>query len=111
MSIFKLEESHIKNQFIANPDWRQVFLKHYPNWTPETYIKDALELCAKNQCFFKIVKRGSKNPDSQFYCIVDVEVSLRGQWLYELQVHEKQYEQTVLVSAICDYDIDFSTFE
>lgn len=106
-----LTKSQIENQFITNPDWRKVFLKHYPNWTPETYIKDAIELCAKNQCFLKIVKRGSKNPESQFYHIVDVEVTLRGEWLYELQVHDRDYEQSVLVDAICDYEIDFETFE
>lgn len=30
-----LTKSQIENQFITNPDWRKVFLKHYPNWTPE----------------------------------------------------------------------------
>lgn len=105
-----LTESQIKQQFIVNPDWREVFLKHYPNWTPETYITNALELCQKNECFLKIVKRGSKNPESPFYRIVDVEVTLRGEW-YELQINDHDWERTTLVDAICNYQIDFETFK
>lgn len=110
MGIYKLEQSHVKNQFITNPDWRIAFLKHYPEWTVESWLQNALELLKKNGYRLEIAKRYSTNPERPLYHVVDIALYKNDEWQYELQMNDCEWEMNFLIDAICDYEIDFSTF-
>ncbi len=105
-----LEEKHVKNQFITNPEWERVFLKHFPNWTIETYEANAEEVFRKNGYTFVPVRR-SKNPDSKFYCIVELELYKDGEWQESITLHEDFAVQAYIIDLISNYDVDISKFE
>lgn len=98
---------HIKNQFITNPDWREVFLKHHPDWTPETWLQCALDVLKKNNCTLTVIKRYS----GRLQGLIEVAVHVDGEWMYEQQLNDFHWEEKIIVRAICDYEIDFSKFK
>jgi hypothetical protein len=110
-----LTAEHIKNQFISNPEWEAVFLKHYPNFTPETYIESAKKLFKSNG-FTIDEERRSKNPDSRVYCIVEATLLKDGEFVFSLVGHESSIIEELLIGTIsyhlCDYnEVDFSKFK
>jgi hypothetical protein len=106
----KLTKDNIENQFITNPVWEEVFLKNFPNWTPETYIDNAVSLFNKNG-YTIINKRRSERPDSKFYNVVDCELQKDGEFIFSIQTHIDASIKEVLLDCICNYEIDFSTFK
>lgn len=109
-----LEASHIKNHFIENPEWERVFLKHHPDWTPETYIAKAKALFEANGCKF-VENRKFKSANYKHILDLDLhgpptEENEDG-FLFGLQGHEDLVYSQVIITAICEYEIDFTKFK
>lgn len=108
-----LEVKHIKNHFLENPVWEKVFLKHYPNWTPETYITSAKTLFEANG--YKFVDNRPYKYE-KFKSILDVDLhgpSTKNNddgFLFGMQGHADSIYESIIITAICEYKIDFSKF-
>lgn len=108
--MYKITKENIKNHFITNPAWEEIFLKHYPKWTPENYFKNALELFNKNG--YTITEtRNSNNKKSVFYKVVEAELQKDGEFMFSLTGHIDSTSNDVILECICKYEIDFSTFK
>lgn len=104
-----MEAEYVKNHFITNPEWKAVFLKHYPNWTAETYVDDALKLYRANGYDVRVETRPFKS--ETYKHIVDMGLYRGDESLYSLRGHEPHMVEQVIINSICNYEIDFSTFK
>lgn len=113
-----LTKDHIKYHFLDNPEWERVFLKHYPNWTPETYVKDAKKLFEANGYSFEC-ERVTNNKKNSLYNVFTVN-------LYKGKVEDDDFifgmrhlrgdgkgdeVEQVLIACICQYEVDISKFQ
>ncbi len=102
-------EKYIKNHFLSNPEWETIFLKHYPNWTPESYTKNAIELFNKNGYHFVDFKKGRQASTVDLYG-PKTETS-DGKFLFGFMGSNDTVHEQIIIKAICEYHIDFSTFK
>lgn len=105
-----LTKENISNHFIINPVWEELFLKHYPNWKPDSYLNDAVELFKKNG-YTITNKRMSERKTSKFYHVVEAELQKDGEFIFSFQTHDDLAIKQIIIDCVCNYEIDFSTFK
>lgn len=113
-----LLREHIEEHFILNRTWKEIFLKSFPNWTPETWTEDAWSIFERNNFRYEI-ERYSENPDSNLYnavkCISIYDKSLENETTdgfiigYSGVTYKSAVEQ-LLISVICNYEVDIKKF-
>lgn len=111
-----LEIKHIKNHFLTNPDWREVFMRFNPDWKSETYnpknyIVDAEKILNANGYSLKIEKRLSNNPKSSWYHAGEMALYHKDEFIFSIETHLDNAKEQVLIEAITKYEIDFTTFK
>ena len=113
VSNMSLTSQNIKNHFIENPEWERVFLKHHPDWTPENYIEKAKALFEANG--YKFVENRKFKSD-KFKHILDLDLhgppskDNEDGFVFGMQGHEDFVYSQVIISAICEYEVDISKF-
>lgn len=105
-----LTEENIRNHFLTNPEWKRVFTEHYPDWSPDTYVRDAKALFEVNGYRFE-EDRMSKRPDSKFRCVVTIDLYHGDDFVFGLQGHELSVLEQLLIIVICEYEVDISKFK
>lgn len=114
-----IKKEHIENHFICNPYWKELFLKEFPTWTPETWTEKAWSIFERNGYTYD-VKKYSDNPESKLYNAVKYID------LYDTKLKDDvndgfiigyggiRYEnclEQLLISVICDFKVDFTKFK
>lgn len=113
---------NIKNHFINNPKWKKVYMKRFPEDIDEKnypdfsnkYVENSILLFKENGYSFHVIERMKSK---KFSCCVIAAITydLNGPNENEILLwdwsHESQAYEQMLVSCICHYDIDFSTFK
>lgn len=104
-----LTTEQIKNHFITNPEWRNVFNKHYKDWTALNYMERAVEIFKKNGYTFIVEERLKSE---KFKHCVRPALMKGDEYIVGLDwKHEDNAFEQLLICAVCDYDVDISTFK
>lgn len=94
-----LTDENIKWAFIDHPNWEDAFLKHFPNFTPETYFSDAYTLLTKEYGFTFELTRMNLRPEATMHCVCGYIIHVDGKWLCEV---EQIHESNIMVNWISD---------
>lgn len=106
-----LDKEHIKNQFITNPVWKELFLKHFPLSVPETYIEDAKSIFESNGYRFEM-ERMSNRLESVHYTSVRMDLYKGDEFIIGRDwTHQDNAIEQLITMIICDYEIYFTTFK
>lgn len=114
-----LLREHIEQHFILNEHWKNIFLLSFPNWTPETWEKDAWSIFERNNYRYEI-ERYSENPKSNLYdavkCISIFDKSLETETTdgFIIGYGDLTYEnslQQLLIGVICNFEVDIRKFK
>lgn len=105
----RLTEENIKNHFICNPDWRELFQKYHPtngkDWT-KNYLEKTKAILEKNG--YRIVESERL---AKLKC-VRLALYKGDEWIFEKDWNNETYAmEQLLITAINDNDINFSTLE
>lgn len=104
-----MTDEYIKNHFITNPEWKRVFLKHFPLYSAQDYMEKALKVFEING--YKITtKRMSERKTSAFYRVIDATLLYKDDFVFSQQSHEDSAVEQVIISCICNYDVDITKF-
>ncbi len=111
--ILFLTLDHIKHQFIGNPDWKELYKKHFPNEikSPKEYLKNSYKILKDNGYTFEIYERMKSQKFKtvvragifRYYGTDKQEDTLEFNWD---SIH--MVEQNLLIYAINYYEIDFT---
>lgn len=101
-----MKREWIENHFIENFAWKNYFLKHFPNYNPETWVEDVWSLFERNGYHYHIEMYKRINAvkyitlftpsEDDIACMCDLATS--------------SALQQLLIHVICDHVIDFNTF-
>lgn len=114
-SQYKLTQEEINNQFIQSPLWKRFFTKKFPNYTPETYLRDAWSILIANGITYEF-ERYSNRVDSKVYTAIKECYLLKdGKELEEGYCSNNLNQAGVLNQLLCfaviDEDIDIDTLK
>lgn len=113
-----LETHHIEAHFTENRAWAKLFKSRFPNWTPATWVEDVWSIFEANGYRYEI-ERYSNNPESKVYCAVKC-VDLFGPITEDNDdgfivgygdSHDSVALEQMLISVICNFDVDFTKFK
>ncbi len=107
------DKETIESHFTAYPAWKELFLKHFGEYDPITYLDKAWELLNDNGYSLVIKKRYSNNPKSSLYVAIE-ELVLHREGIddYEIyDVNESQMHEVMLNIIILSSVIDFKTWK
>lgn len=108
-----MKKEHIENHFITNPYWKQLFLKHFPDWTPETWTEDAWSIFVKNGYKCEIEMMGIDNAVKEI-TLYDTKVIDENNdgWITGIRWVTKDVAvEQLLIHVICDFMVNFTKFE
>ncbi len=119
----RFTEEHIKNQFISNPYWKEVFISKFPNWTPSDWTENAWSIFEENGYTYKL-ERCSERPESKWYNAVK-DITLYGPFNEEIigmrhLTTGSALEQLLLsvillllslLLVLLFFEVDFTTFK
>lgn len=77
-----LTDDNIHWQFIANPRFAEAFKAKFPNFTKETYVRQAVELLQENGLTYK-VRCFTQNRKSAYSYLYSIELYINGKWEWE----------------------------
>lgn len=113
--MYHLTEENVKTHFLTNPEWKRVFLKNYPDWTPEKYIEQATELFVRNG--YRIVEN-ERMKSKKFAGIVRLDLygpsspENSDGFVFGLDWRqESSAYKNIIIEAICDYLVDFTNWK
>ncbi len=97
----------IRNQMIGNPEWKAVFTKHHPDWTPENYVELGVKLFEKNGYFIKPEKEYTRHG------VVEMALYKGDDFIFSQLYNERSAVSQVFVSAVSNHynEVDYSTFK
>jgi hypothetical protein len=106
-----LTQDNIDNHFRTNRAWKALFEKYYKEYTPETYIKLAWDIFEKNGYRYEI-ERYSNRPESRMYHAVKCIDLFHGEEFIigRGDVYDEWAVEALVIMVICDFEVDFSTF-
>ena len=104
-----ITEEHIKNHFICNPVWEEIYKQRFPDAKTEEYTNNFYKLLSEKGYTYT-ERRMNDNPKSKFYTLKYLELFYGKEWLFEAgQYPESTIYAQVLIWCVCDHDIDINT--
>lgn len=83
-----MTDDNIKWIFVAHPKFEEMFLAKHPDFTKETFIRQAVELLVENGLTYK-VRCFTENRKSQYSYLYSIELYINGVWEWESETtHE-----------------------
>lgn len=108
-----IKQEHIENHFIINLYWKKYFLSKYPNYSQKTWTEDAWKLFEDNGYTYEL-ERYSNNKTSKLYsaikCITLIDSNGEDVIGY-MDTHINSALEQLLISVICNFDVDFTKFK
>ncbi len=97
-------DDNISWQFNGSPYFAKAFKEKYPNFTKETYLKDAIEFFKEKGLTFKI-KCFTENRNSKHSYLYSIEMYINDEWEWESETkHESSLFTYWVIEAIEDFD-------
>lgn len=107
-----LKQEHIETHFLINRDWKEYFLKNFPEYKVETWTSDAWSLFERNGYRYEM-ERYSRFPDSPLYTAIKEITLYKGDkeicWIND-RTESSALEQLIL-NAVCNFEVDFTKFK
>lgn len=98
---------YIKNHFISNQNWRNLFLSKFPNFNPEEYVKDAWSIFNENGYTYKIDMYKTMNA-VKYITLFDKD----GNDIFQMRdLATSNALEQFLINIICDHIVDFNEFK
>jgi hypothetical protein len=94
----QLSDDNIAWRFNSCPRFALAFKAKYPNFTKETYLRQAVELLQESGLTFKI-RCFTDNRKSKYSCLYSIEMYINGEWEWE---SETLHESNVFIYWVND---------
>lgn len=102
----KIQINHIEAHFIENPSWKKYFLKHFPDYSADTWEQDVWSLFERNGYHYHIEMYKRINAVKYITLFTPSEDDIAQM----RDIATSDALQQFLIHIICDHVVDFNKF-
>jgi len=107
-----LTQDNINTHFRTNRSWKALFERHYPAYTPKTYVENAWKIFEDNGYRYEM-ERYSNRPESRVYhAVKSIDLFKGDEFIVGRgDVYDGWALEQLIIMVVCDHEVDFETFK